>query len=472
MKRMPEYSWTRAVPPVLLAALVVGCSPSDAGGPAVPGEPTAFVGVTVVPMDSERVIPDQTVVVDNGRILTIGDAEQVPVPRGAQHIDGAGLYLMPGLADMHGHLPKTSPPDETTEDVLFLYVANGVTTVRGMDGHPSQIELRERVQNGQLVGPQLFLASPEFNGENTHTMDDAERRVREYQAAGFDLLKVHEGLSAGIYDVIAATANEVGIPFAGHVSDSVGLFHTLEAGQATIDHLDNYVEALVPNDGASVVETLFGVEQLLDRVDEDRVELVVEATREAGTGVVPTMVVWENWLYATRPSAELLDEWTEVQYMPPATVQQWAQAVDRRLEEADLEARRELAGLRRRLLLALHGGGVAVLLGTDSPQVFSVPGFAIHREMAFYVDAGLSPYDVLESGTRAVAEHFGAAGDFGTVEVGKRADLLLLKGNPLESVGNVARRAGVMAGGRWLSEDEIQRRLAEIAAHYTAQELP
>ena len=249
-------------------------------------------------------------------------------------------------------------------------------------------------------------------------------------------------------------------------------FVGLESRQATVDHLDNYVDALVPDDRAIEAQALVGVEQLLDRIDEDRIALVVEATREAGAGVVPTMVLWENGIFPTRPSAELLEERPEVQYMPSETVQQWAQAVDERIEGANLDANRELAGLRRRLLSALHAGGVQVLLGTDSPQIFSVPGFSVHREMALYVDAGLTPYEVLESGTRVVAEHFGAADDFGTVEVGKRADLLLLQGNPLEDVSNVARRAGVMVNGHWLSEDEIQRRLAEMATYYTTQPSP
>lgn len=472
LKPTHERTWTRAVSASLFAALAAACGAMDAGAPALQDEVIAFVGVTVVPMDSERVVADQTVMVNDGRIAVIGDSDETTVPASAQQIDGAGLYLMPGLAEMHGHLPNPSFPAEVTENVLFLYVANGITTVRGMQGHPSQIELRERIRQGELVGPQLFLGSPAMSGNSVQAVEDAERLVREYQAAGFDLLKVLEGLSAEVYDAIAATANEIGIPFAGHVTDNVGLFHALESGQATIDHLDNYIEALVPDDRAIEVEALVGVRQLLDRIDEDRIALVVEATREAGAGVVPTMVLWENGILATRPSAELLEERTEVQYMPSETVQQWAQAVDERMDGANLTASRELAGLRRRLLSALHGGGVQVLLGTDSPQIFSVPGFSSHREMALYVDVGLTPYDVLESGTRVVAEHFGAADDFGTVEVGKRADLLLLQGNPLEDVSNVARRAGVMVNGQWLSEDAIQRRLAEMATYYAAQPSP
>ena len=450
-----------------MSCLACGGAP-DTEAPALDGEVTAFEGVTVVPMDSERVVPDQTVIVHEGRIVDIGPAADSAVPANAERIDGAGRYLMPGLAEMHGHLPNPNMPEQVTENVLFLYVANGVTTVRGMQGNPSQIELRDRIRRGEVLGPQLYLGSPSMNGNSVTTVEDAERLVREYQAAGFDLLKVHEGLSAEVYDAIATTANEVGIPFGGHVTDNVGLFHALESGQATVDHLDNYIEALVPDDQRVEVPALRGVDQLLDRIDEARIARVVDATVAAGAGVVPTMVLWENGIIASRPSEDLLGEWTEVQYMPPDTVQRWSQAVDQRVENSNLDAAREVSALRRRLLKALHDGGVRVYLGTDSPQIFSVPGFSIHREMRLYVEVGLTPYDVLESGTRMVAEYFDAASDFGTVEVGKRADLLLLEGNPLEDIGNVARRTGVMVNGYWMSEADIQQRLAEIAEYYAA----
>ena len=466
MKSTHERSWTVAVLAPPLLAVATACGGTQSAPPALEGDVTAFVGVTVVPMDTERVVADQTVLVSGERIVEIGGSADIAVPAGAQRIEGAGLYLMPGLAEMHGHLPNPNTPQNVTENILFLYVANGVTTVRGMQGNPSQIELRERVRNGELVGPQLFLGSPAMSGNSVSTVEDAERLVREYDAAGFDLIKVQEGLAPEVYDAIATTANELGFPFGGHVSDNVGLFRALEAGQTTVDHLDNYVEALVRDDQDVEVEALVGVEALLDRVDESRIALVVEATLEAGTGVVPTMVLWESGILATRPSAELVEERTETRYMPAETVQQWVQSVDNRIEGSNLEARRKLAELRRRLLGALQDGGVPILLGTDSPQIFSVPGFSLHRELALYVEAGLTPYEVLQSGTRAVAEHLGVADDFGTVEIGKRADLLLLQGNPFEDVGNVARRTGVMANGRWISEEEIQQRLAEIAAEY------
>jgi imidazolonepropionase-like amidohydrolase len=450
---------------IAMALLSVSCTEVQAptGGPG--GTVTAFVGVNVVPMDSERVLENQTVLVENGHIGALGPAAEIEVPEGAIRIDGTGKYLMPGLAEMHGHLPSPETGPAVTENVLFLYVANGVTTVRGMQGNASQIPLRARVESGELLGPRLVLGSPSMSGGSVPTVEDAKRLVAEYKEAGFDLLKVHENLSPEVYDAIAATAKEVGIPFGGHVTDTVGLFHALEAGQTTIDHLDNYIEALVP-EGSAPREApgLLGAEQLLSRIDESRIPRVVEATLEADASVVPTMVLWESGIYATRPSAELLQERTEVRYMPKEAVEGWVKAVDERVAASDPELLRRLADVRRRILMALHEGGARILLGTDSPQIFSVPGFSIHREMQFYVDAGMSPYDVLASGTRVIGDYFGE--NFGTIAVGEGADLILIEGNPLQDIKNVSRIEGVVVRGKYVSREEIQNRLAAIAASY------
>lgn len=448
--------------PILLS---ISCAEVQAPTDGAGGSLTAFVGVNVVPMDSERVLEGQTVLVENGHIAALGPGDEVEIPEGATRIDGAGKYLMPGLAEMHGHLPSPETPAAVTENVLFLYVANGVTTVRGMQGNPSQISLRARIDRGELLGPRLVLGSPSMSGGNVTTVEDAVRLVREYEDAGFDLLKVHEDLSAEVYDAIAKTAKEVGIPFGGHVTDNVGLFHALSSGQTTIDHLDNYVEALVP-EGAGPEEApgLRGAEQLLSRIDESRLPQVVQATLDADASVVPTMVLWESGIYATRPSADLLKERTEVRYMPKDTVERWVKAVDERVAESDPDLLRRLAELRRRILAALHEGKVRILLGTDSPQIFSVPGFSIHREMQLYVDVGMTPYEVLSSGTRVVGDYFGE--NFGTIAVGEGADLILVDGNPLEDIENVSRISGVMARGRYISREEIEKRLEAIAGGY------
>ena len=459
--RVGVAGWVLAV-----LGVVAGCGDPL---PQVQGD-LAFVGVDVLPMTEPgvpRVIENRTVVVTDRRIASMHPADEVEVAGATEVVDAEGMYLMPGLAEMHGHLPGPRMVSSDARNLLFLYIANGVTTVRGMQGERSQLGLRARIARGQSLGPRLFVGSPSMTGGRVATPAQGAQLVREYNEAGYDLVKMHEGLSPDVFDAVAATVREVGLPFGGHVPDAVGLRHALGSGQVSIDHLDNYVEALVPaEDPPAAADGLFGVGALLDQVDMALLPELVDATRAAGASVVPTMVLWETVFFGDRSAAELRAARPEVRYMPPETVEQWERVMDERAAAGDPETNRRVAALRRRILQALHEGGVPVLLGTDSPQIFSVPGFSVHHEMALWVEVGMTPYQVLEAGTRRVAEYFGAADDFGTIEIGRRADLLLLTANPIDDVANVARRAGVMVNGNWWSEARIQDRLAGIAQFY------
>ena len=243
-----------------------------------PPEPIAFVNVNVIPMTGERVIEGQTVLVRDGRIATIGAAGEVSVPEDARRVDGEGRYLIPGWAEMHGHIPSPASDPSFTENVLFLYLANGVTTVRGMQGRPGQLALRERANSGRIYSPSLYLAGPPFTGGSVGSPEEARQMVRQQKRDNWDLLKVLEGMSREEYDAMAETAREVEMPFAGHVPNGIDLLHVIESGQETIDHLDGYIEHLNGEEGP---------------VDEAQLEGVVRQTREAGVGVVPTMALWE-----------------------------------------------------------------------------------------------------------------------------------------------------------------------------------
>jgi imidazolonepropionase-like amidohydrolase len=410
---------------------------------------TAFVNVNVVPMDRERVVESQTVIIRNGRIAEIGPANKVKVPDGATRVDGAGKYLMPGLAEMHGHIPPPNAPKAYTESVLFLYAANGITTVRGMLGAPNQLELRDRANRGEIVSPALYLAGPSFNGNSVNSPEQAVSMVRSQKQEGWDLLKVHPGLTRDEYDAMAKTAKEVGIRFAGHIPAEVGLIHALEMGQETIDHVDGYIEYLNGEAGP---------------LDEAKLADAVRRTKTAGAWIVPTMVLWETLIGYT--DLNTLAAMPELKYAPPQQVEQWKTAHQNRLNQPNFDRKKAelIATNRMRILKSLHDGGVRILLGTDAPQQFSVPGFSIHREMAFMLKCGFTPYQIIQSGTKNVGDYFKGKDDFGTVEVGKRADLILVQGNPLKDVANIAKSAGVMARGKWMPEAEIRGKLDEIAA--------
>jgi imidazolonepropionase-like amidohydrolase len=451
-KRMKLRAYLLALSLIAIANFTLAQSGKEPN--ATKASITAFVNVNVIPMDRERVIENQTVIVRDGRIAEIGPANKIKVPDGATRIDGAGKYLMPGLAEMHGHIPQQNAPKAYTEAVLFLYVANGITTVRGMLGASNQFELRDRANRGEIVAPTLYLAGPSFNGNSVNSPEQAVSMVRQQKQEGWDLLKVHPGLTRDEYDAMAKTAKEVGIRFAGHVPADVGIIHALEMGQETIDHVDGYIEYLNGDAGP---------------VDEAKLADVVRRTKAAGAWIVPTMALWETLIGYT--DLNTLAAMPELKYAPPQQVEQWKTAHRNRVNQPNFDRKKTkfIATNRIRILKALNEGGVRILLGTDAPQQFSVPGFSIHREMALMVKCGFTPYQIIHSGTKNVGDYFKSKDNFGTIEVGKRADLILVEGNPLKDVANISRRAGVMARGRWLPESEIRRKLDEIAVSWRTQ---
>lgn len=418
-----------------------------------------FANVNVIPMDEERVLRRQTVVIRGGRIAQLGSSAQVKAPKDSMVIDGRGKFLIPGFAEMHGHLPGPDTDPETVDRILYLFLANGVTSVRGMLGQPNHLELRKEIEEGQRLGPTLYVAGPPFRAGLTAA--EARSRVQEQKAAGFDLLKVLEGLRPAVYDAMAETANQVGIPFGGHVPNDVGLLHALEAGQSSIDHLDNYLEALEADDSPiRDADSATRARELGLYLDESKLPQLVEATRKAGAAVVPTMTLWET--FNSDESVESMAQREELKCLPREMVAQWIKSQAQRRKRLNPEAGRRVIAVRKRVLKALHDAGVRIIFGTDAPQIFNVPGFSIHREMRIMISAGMTPYEVLLTGTRNVAEYF-SNDEFGQVEVGKRGDLILLEANPLEDLAHMARRAGVMVRGWWMPESQIQAKLAELA---------
>jgi imidazolonepropionase-like amidohydrolase len=429
-----------------------------------PDSVVAFVDVTVIPMDRERTVPRQTVVIEGDRIVAIGPADQVSVPAGGVRVDGRGKFLMPGLSEMHAHIPGGQAPDSVVERTLFLYVSGGITTIRGMLGHPRHLELRARAARRELISPTIYTSGPSFNGNSVATREVAAAMVAGQKAAGYDFLKIHPGLTREIFDALASTAQRVGIRFAGHVPLAVGLPRALEMRYASIDHLDGYIEAMVrPGAPVTASESKFFGINLGEHLDESRLAALVEATRKAGVWNVPTQTLMEN--LAPGQTSDEVARRPELRYIPAATVSQWADVKSSLLREtgSSPESARRTIEMRRKLIKALHAGGAGLLLGSDAPQIYNVPGFSVHRELESLVAAGLTPYQALETGTRNVASFFGTLATTGTIEVGKRADLVLLDANPLTNVRNTTRRAGVMLGGRWLPKSVIDARLDAVA---------
>ncbi len=429
-------------------------------------EETVIVrNVTVVPMDEDRVLPGRTVVIRDGRIANVTE-EEVEISAGAREIDGEGKFLMPGLAEMHAHVPGGGEEAAYREDVLFLYLANGVTLIRGMLGDPIHLELREKLEKGELDGPRLITSGPSFNGRSAPDPERAKKLVEEQKEAGYDFIKVAGG-SRAAFDAMAEAAREADFPFSGHVPGEVGVLRALEAGYASIDHLDGYMLQLVSPERLEAVKDpgFFGY-LLAPHVEEERIQEMARKTKEAGVWNVPTEALMESVL--TVELEGIREARPEFRYLPKRVVDGWVQAVERRraAENYDPEAAKAFMRVRLELIRALHEAGAGLLLGSDAPQFFSVPGFSLHRELEILADSGLSPFEILRTGTVAPAVFFEEEEDHGKVERGMRADLILLEANPLEDVRNAKKIAGVFRDGRWFSKEEIDRRLEEIAGRY------
>jgi imidazolonepropionase-like amidohydrolase len=424
-------------------------------------------------MDGERVLGDQTVVVRDGKIVSVGPASSVSIPADATRIDGRGKYLMPGLAEMHAHVVGAQTPaaEQTNRDSFFLYIANGITTIRAMLGAPNQLVLREQLKRGELLGPTIYVGAPSINGQTAPDPATGERLVRQHKAAGYDFLKIHPGPSRATYDAVVRTAREVGITWAGHVPEAVGVPHALASRQSTIDHLDGYLAATVPDSlQPRVLRGEVPIAQLIRAADESRLPVLAEQTKAAGVWNTPTMFLWES--FSMPVPVEEMEHRPEMRYATRAWLTQWANQKRQRLAADQRDgitpelANRHIS-LRRRMLKSLADTGAKLLMGTDSPQMFNVPGFSLQRELEVMVASGLTPYQVLESGTRNVAryaaEDLRLDGAFGTVTAGNRADLVLLDANPLADIRNLTRRSGVMVRGRWVSKSAIDAGLEELA---------
>lgn len=428
---------------------------------AVQAAPVAIVNVNVIPMTTEVMLPARSVVVIDGRIASIGAVETTPLPDDAVIIDGTDRYLIPGLAEMHAHVPGAASQD--LERILTLFTANGVTVIRGMLGQPSHIELRRQLEDGDITGPRLFTSGPSFNGNSVSGPEQAAAMVREQHRDGYDFLKIHPGLSLAEFDAIAAAATRLNMPFAGHVPEDVPLRHALASGMATIDHLDGYMESLLfaNDDPTGGFGGFFGV-FLAGLADEARIEGIAAATAAAGTWNVPTESLFEHLVSAEDP--QRMAERPEMKYMSAGTVERWKQAKTELVQDAlyQAETAARAIELRRKLILSLHRAGAGLLLGSDAPQVFNVPGFSIHRELKMLVEAGLSPYEALQTGTVYPASFLDQESRFGTVQSGLDADLVLLDGNPLQDIDNSRRVHGVMLRGKWMSRQDLDRLLEKF----------
>lgn len=440
----------------------LSAQPAATPPPVGSTHPFAIVGVTVIAMDAPGTRDHQTIVVRDGRIAALGPATTTIVPAGVTRIDGRGKFIVPGLAEMHAHVPGGNAADADIARVLELYALNGVTTARSMLGHTRHLAWKARAERGEILSPRIVTSGPSFNGTSVPSREAAIAMVESQKAEGFDFLKIHPGVANDVFTALAATADRVGIRFAGHVPLAVGLDRALDLKFETIDHVDGFVEALTPP-GAALQATdsqWFGI-NLVAQADRSRLAGIVARTRAAGTWIVPTDALFVHGSSDVTP--EQLAAWPEMRWVAPQQLSAWMENKRTFLAAHAPATRRAFLDLRREVILALHRGGVRMLLGSDAPQVWNVPGFATHRELEYMVAAGIPAWDALAMGTRNVAEFLKRSDTSGTLAVGKRADLLVLGGNPLADVTATRKIEGLAIGGRWITAAERTARLEALA---------
>jgi tetratricopeptide (TPR) repeat protein len=434
-----------------LAARSAGPAPATVAAPRGDSRTTAFLHASVVPMDSERLLPDQTVVVSGSRILTLGPSPSTPVPPAAHRIDARGLFLMPGLADMHVHVYV---PEELT-----LYAASGVTTVFNLDGRPAHLLWRRRVASGELFGPAIYTAGPTFR--RPRSADEAAQEVDRQADAGYDAVKIYNEVSRAEYPALTAEAKRRNMILVGHVARQPGFAATLAAGQS-IAHAEELVYTVFnddPDPRHEVVHTL----------DTTKIPHAVAMTKEAGVSVIATLVAFHNIVrQATNLPAYLRNP--DLAFLAPFQRELLEPAHN---TYANRFAKETLPGLgvsyefQRQLVLALHDGGVPILAGTDASWL-GVPGTSLIEEVENFQDAGFTPYAALRTATADAAALLRQEREFGTLRAGNRADLLVLRRNPLEDVHRLRDMAGVMVAGRWIPEAERRRLIEELPKAYAA----
>ncbi len=427
----------------------------------------AITNVNLVAMTSPEVTTGKAVYIKDGVIKKIVPENSVKPNQATQMIDAKGAYLVPGLAEMHAHIPQPGPGPDKVKETLLLYLSQGVTTIRGMLGHPSHLELREKVNAGEVLGPRIYTSGPSFNGNSVPTAEVARQMVKEQKAAGYDFMKLHPGIKRDVFDSMVIAANEEDFGYSGHVSTLVGIRRALESGYGTVDHIDGYLEGLVSNRDQMDPNSngFFGL-NWVPMVDMSLLDELIALTLENGVAVVPTQSLMERWL-SPKPAEEIVAE-PEMIYMSPQTREQWKNT--KKSFEADPSYSQENANrmneIRREMLRRMHEAGVTIILGSDAPQVFNVPGFSAHHELKSMVNAGMSPFEALKTGTVNAAAYFEQKGKFGEISEGASADLLLVKKNPLEDIANMDAIDWVMVRGRLLDRKFIDQELGKIAAMY------
>ena len=449
--------------PIGLCLAVLAAIPLFVRADEIASRCTAFVDVTVVPMDRERELPHTTVIVRAGRIQSVDPAGQRAIPAGCRTIDGKARYLIPGLADTHVHFfgySRGGMNDPSAENsVLLMLLGNGITTALVMEGTPEIVRLRAELSRGQRLGPRLFTTGPliQMTGSGIlpgrrafDTPAQIHAEIIQEKRIGYDFVKVHGDLTAEAFAELLKTAREQGLRVVGHVPPNLGIDASLDGGQAMIAHAESYLDAYfrfhraLPTDPAEV---------------ERMVREISARTAKSGVWVQPTLSVFKQISGQVANIGAVLRE-PGIQYMPAASMNDWLPANNpylRRWRTADIPMLQAQYSIMQRLVRGLRDAGVPMLAGTDDMVPCQLPGFSLESELKELTIAGLTPFEALQTATANAARFLGT--NAGQILPGKDADLVLVNSNPLASSDNAFDQAGTMLRGNWYTRKELLSKL-------------
>jgi hypothetical protein len=441
----------------------------------------AIKDVNVIPMDRNVVLNHQTVIIDAGKIKDFGSENKVHIPKNAQIINGQGKYLMPGLTDTHSHFfyeqgvdPKYIPQE------LKVMLANGITTVRIMNGCKLYQDAKNQIAGRKIIGPELFMASPQFVGAWPWKNDtvspkqivtnarEAEEAVRRYKREGYDEIKITFFMRRPAYDAIIKTAAEEHIKVTGHIGHDVKLPAALAAGQQ-IEHLDEFMEMLLP-DTSPIKYSVSGTDiwnkrawQTVPYLDENKIPALIKMVKDAGVYLSPTNYFFKVNFGLGQTDEEIKNS-PDYQFIPAKLLPERADNRDYYWNQLKIDEQKRLRwyGLRKKIIKGLNDAGVKLMSGSDAPEWYMVQGFSVHNEVANMVECGLSNFDALKTSTVNPCTYLGIIDRKGTIATGKDADLLLLDKNPLEDISNTKTINGVLRYGQYYSRKDLDEMLQQV----------
>jgi hypothetical protein len=422
-------------------------------------------------MNKETVLSDYSVIIRDGSIRELGPSSSLKIPQGATVVDVTGKFMIPALSDMHVHLegdawnimysPESRFSSEEIDfnDILFLYIANGITTVDVLFAFPEHIPLREKIKKNEMVGPRLILsrmidgagkAWPPPLGVWINNPDEAKKAVVQMHKEGYDRIKVYSFLDKESYDVIIATAKDLKMPVDGHVPFAASVEHVLSSDQKMIAHVEE-------------------VMKFAQSYHPDQIAYYADLIAKSDTWVTSSLILNRNLNALLKDSAGQFSK-SGTEYLHPMGLGIWRYVYQNIYKPIPEKGRLALINgynsFQRPFAYEFHKRGGKLLTGTDALVPSTLPGFSLHEELEELVDAGLTPYETLRASTTNAYEFLGELSAAGTIEPGKIANFVVLDKNPLENISNTRTISGVMTQSRWMPRGEIDGRLGEIRASY------